>query len=328
LKRIEQIWHGWGPLTLLLLPLSGLYCLLVALRRLAYRLDLIPRHRLPVPVIVVGNITVGGTGKTPVVVWLARWLVDQGHSPGIITRGYGGGSAHWPRRVEPDTSAAEVGDEAVLLARRTACPVYAGPDRVASARLLLAEHACDLIISDDGLQHFALERDLELAVIDGQRRFGNGLCLPAGPLRERQARLRQVDLILNNGGPARAGELTFRVSGERLLPVNRRQASRPLSELVGARVEAVAGIGNPERFFGMLESIGVKITRHAFPDHHPFGAEDLAPFAGRPVIMTEKDAVKCEDFAGDDVWFVPADAYFDENFTNQLKLLIDRLLHG
>lgn len=327
MNRIEQIWHGWGLFTLLLLPLSAVYCLLVGIRRRLYRWGLLKSGKLPVPVIVVGNITVGGTGKTPVVVWLAHWLLGKGFSPGIITRGYGGESAHWPRQVDADSPASEVGDEAVLLYRRSACPVYAGPDRFKTGRRLLSEQDCDIIISDDGLQHYALDRDLELAVIDGERRFGNGLYLPAGPLRERKNRLHEVDLVLVNGA-AEEGEHPLRVSGAHALSVKDRCESKPLSEFAGKNVEAVAGIGNPERFFGMLESVGVKITRHAFPDHHPFKSQDLVPFAGNTVLMTEKDAVKCEAFAGDDVWFVPADASLNENFTHQLELLIDRLKHG
>ncbi|MEN8178376.1 MAG: tetraacyldisaccharide 4'-kinase [Pseudomonadota bacterium] len=328
MNRIEQIWNGWGLFTLLLLPLSALYCLLVAVRRRLYRLGLLNSGKLPAPVIVVGNISVGGTGKTPVVVWLARWLLEKGFSPGIVTRGYGGESAHWPRQVTADTQASQVGDEAVLLYRRTSCPVYAGPDRFKTGQRLLAEQDCNIIISDDGLQHYALSRDLELAVIDGERRFGNGLCLPAGPLREQKSRLHKVDLILTNG-TAQEGEQPFQVSGTQVLAVNDSGGEpQPLSSFAGKHVEAVAGIGNPERFFSMLESIGVKISRHVFPDHHPFSPNDLASFAGNTVLMTEKDAVKCEAFAANDVWFVPADAHFNENFTNQLELSIDRLIHG
>ncbi len=325
--RIEQIWNGWGPITLLLLPLSALFCVLVVVRRGCYRLGLMSSGKLPVPVIVVGNISVGGTGKTPVVVWLAHWLRMKGYNPGIITRGYAGGSDHWPRQVGADTPASEVGDESVLIHRRTACPVYAGPDRFKTAQRLLVEQDCNIIISDDGLQHYAMHRDLELAVIDGERRFGNGLCLPAGPLREGRKRLKNVDMILANG-PAQTGEHPFRVVGSQALSVNQRLEPRPLSAFLGKNIEAVAGIGNPERFFSMLESIGVKITRHAFPDHHPFTPGDIEPFMGNTVLMTEKDAVKCEAFAGDDVWFVPADAMFDNNFTQQLELLINRLIHG
>jgi len=326
-RRIQRSWGGWGPLTLLLLPLAGLYCLIVVLRRWLYRRGLIRSTRLAVPVVIVGNLSVGGTGKTPVVIWLAHWLRERGLRPGILTRGYGGQSENWPLRVEPDTPAAQAGDEAVLLRRRTGCPVYAGPERARVGLRLLAEQDCDILICDDGLQHYALQRDLELLVVDGERRFGNGLCLPAGPLREPRRRLRSVDLRIVNG-EARAGEHPMRVSGETALPVNGAAPARSLDSFAGETVEAVAGIGNPERFFRLLESRGVRINRHGFPDHHPFRAEDLAPFAGRTVLMTEKDAVKCAAFAGDHVWYVPADAHFDEPFIQQLTLLIDRLIHG
>lgn len=300
------------------------YCLLAAVRQRLYRLGWLKSGRLKVPVIIIGNITVGGTGKTPLVIWLAHWLRQRGFRPGIITRGYGGGSSHWPRCVGPDTPAAEVGDEAVLLQRRTACPVYAGPGRLEAGRRLLSEQDCDIIISDDGLQHYALERDLELVVIDGKRRLGNGLCLPAGPLRELPGRLRSVDLIVTNGEVA-AGEQPMRVVGSEAFSVNRSHLPRLLESFSGQTVQALAGIGDPERFFTMLESVGIRVERHAFPDHHPFTVEDLSPFAGKTVLMTEKDAVKCEAFAGDNVWFVPADAVFAKNFSSQLGLLIDRL---
>lgn len=276
------------------------------------------------PVIIVGNLTVGGTGKTPVVVWLAQWLRHKGLHPGILTRGYGGRSIAWPLRVEVDTSVTEAGDEAVLLRRRANCPVYAGPDRVRAGRQLLAEQTCDILICDDGLQHYALQRDLELLVIDGDRRFGNGLCLPAGPLRETTKRLRSVDMLITNGN-AQAGEYAMQVVGDQALAVNVIQQARSLHSFSGRSVEAIAGIGSPERFFRMLESAGIEIKRHTFPDHHPFQAEDLAPFASRTVLMTEKDAVKCAAYAGDDVWYVPAAAHFDNKFIRQLERLIDKL---
>ena len=324
MKRIQRSWGGWSLLTLLLLPLAALFCLLVTIRRQGYRFGLLHSARLPVPVIIVGNLTVGGTGKTPVVVWLAHWLQEKGLRPGILTRGYGGNSAVWPLRVDPATAVAEAGDEAVLLRRRTDCPVYAGPDRLRAGRQLLAEQDCDILICDDGLQHYALQRDLELLVIDGERRFGNGLCLPAGPLRETTRRLRSVDLLITNG-QAQPGEYSMQVVGDQALAVNGAQPARTLHSFAGKAVEAIAGIGNPERFFRMLESAGIEIKRHTFPDHHPFQAEDLAPFVSRLVLMTEKDAVKCAAFAGDAVWYVPAAAHFDDKFIRQLERLIDRL---
>ena len=327
MKRIDQYWGGWNWLTLLLLPLSLLFCMLVFLRRWCYRLGLLKSTRLPVPVIVVGNISVGGTGKTPLVIWLARWLQQRGMQPGILIRGYGGRAADGPCQVAADTPAWEAGDEAVLLSRRTGCPVYIGRDRRKSGALLLSEQPCDVIIADDGLQHYALRRDVELAVIDGERRFGNGLCLPAGPLREPRSRLESVDLVICNGTP-QAGEHAMRVAGTQAVSLDGRQPARSLEAFAGGPVEAIAGIGNPERFFTTLESAGLSITRHRFPDHHPYSEKDLAPFRGKTVLMTEKDAVKCELFSVDGIWYIPADASFDESFTQQLELLFERLIHG
>ncbi|MCU7945366.1 MAG: tetraacyldisaccharide 4'-kinase, partial [Candidatus Thiodiazotropha sp. (ex Cardiolucina cf. quadrata)] len=267
MKSIEASWNGWHLLTLLLLPLSGLFCLLSTIRRLFYRIGWLPVRTVDVPVIVVGNISVGGTGKTPLVIWLANRLVDWGFKPGIITRGYGGKSDHWPREVATESLAEEVGDEAILLKRRTGCPVYAGADRPAVAAQLLSEHACNIIISDDGLQHYGLNRELEIAVVDGVRRFGNGLCLPAGPLRETPKRLAKVDLVIINGKP-KQGEHSMYVAGVDAHSLDGRSESRKLTTFSDAKVHAIAGIGYPERFFSMLEANGLKLERHAFPDHY------------------------------------------------------------
>jgi len=323
---IQRAWQGWRPLTLLLLPLSGLYCLLAALRRLAYVLGLRRTRRLGVPVVVVGNITVGGTGKSPLVIWMARRLVEMGHRPGIITRGYGGSSETWPREVTAQSSAGEVGDEAVMLRRRTGCPVYAGPSRWEAGTRLLAEHDCDIILSDDGLQHTALARDLEIAVIDGERRFGNGLCLPAGPLREPTGRLRRVDLVIVNGR-AKAGEYSMQVRGREAVPLGGGEA-RALTDFAGEKLHAIAGIGRPERFFDMLFGAGLKPTCHAFADHHPYRAEELARFGHETVLMTEKDGVKCEMFARPNHWYIPATAEPDTGFQAAFETLIKRLADG
>ncbi|MEW8050715.1 MAG: tetraacyldisaccharide 4'-kinase [Candidatus Thiodiazotropha sp.] len=327
MNAIEASWSGWNGLTLLLLPLSALFCLLSAIRRLLYRIGLLSKVYLDVPVIVVGNITVGGTGKTPLVIWLAEMAQQLGFKPGIVTRGYGGSSDLWPCEVKQDTSAGQVGDEAVLLRRRTGCPVYAGPDRPAAARQLLIDHQCDLIISDDGLQHYALSRDLEIAVIDGGRRFGNGLCLPAGPLRERRIRLAETDLVIVNG-ISKAGEYGMRLKTSDAVALNRRGESKALTEFKSDRVHAVAGIGHPERFFNMLEGLGLKLERHPFPDHHAFTPGDLHPFSSQTVLMTEKDAVKCELFAQPNHWYVPAMAEVDDGFEEALMTLMKRLNDG
>ncbi|MDH4133446.1 MAG: tetraacyldisaccharide 4'-kinase [Gammaproteobacteria bacterium] len=302
---VERHWNRITPVSLALLPLSLLFCLLVLLRRIAYRLELLHSARLARPVIVVGNITVGGTGKTPLTIWLASFLREQGYRPGIVTRGYRGKSDSWPIAVTASTSPDIAGDEAVLLARRTRCPVLAGPDRVESCRHLIGL-GCDVIISDDGLQHYRLRRDIEIAVIDGVRRLGNGLCLPGGPLREPASRLQSVDLAIINGSPEpdEIG-MSLGIGIFYSLPDPKQEIS--LSDLKKGRVHAVAGIGHPERFFTTLRNLGLDIVPHAFPDHHAFRDTDL-PADGLPVILTEKDAVKCETFAKPNHWVVAVNA--------------------
>jgi tetraacyldisaccharide 4'-kinase len=319
MPKLADIWYGRSAWVWLLLPLSALYCAIVAARRLAYRTGLQKIHRLDVPVIVVGNLTVGGTGKTPLAIWLSQFLRAQGYRPGLIARGYGGKATHWPQAVTADSDPSLVGDEPVLLVRATDCPMVVAPDRVAAARALLAEHDCNIIISDDGLQHYALGRDIEIAVVDGERRFGNAHCLPAGPLREPARRLREVDLIVANGA-ARAGEFAMRVhAGEavNLLSGERRQ----LHEFHPRSVRAIAGIGHPERFFAALRAAGLKFTARAFPDHHDYRPEDLAS-ADDVVIMTEKDAVKCRHFARDTFWAVETRTEIGSEFGARLVELL------
>lgn len=326
MNAIQRSWDGWHGITLLLLPLSGLFCLLVSLRRRLYRLGWFSRHRLPVPVIIVGNISVGGTGKTPLVLWVAQRLIRMGLKPGILLRGYGGGSPGGPQEVTPQSRATEVGDEAVLIKRHLACPVFIGRDRAEAGERLLSAYACDLIISDDGLQHYALQRDLEIVVVDGGRRFGNGLCLPAGPLRETASRLDQADLVIVNG-QGRQGEFSFRVMGDRAYPLGGGEP-RSLPTFIGEPVAALAGIGHPERFFQMLRDAGLAPVCHAFPDHHPYQAEELRSISTATVLMTEKDAVKCELFARPNYWVVPAAAEPDSAFQAAFETKIRRLIDG
>jgi tetraacyldisaccharide 4'-kinase len=320
-SRLEHSWYNKSPLTLALLPLSWLFCALSVARRRAYQLGLLNIHRLSVPVIVVGNISVGGTGKTPLVTWLVEFLKQHGYRPGIISRGYGGGASHWPQQVRPDGDPRMVGDEAILLARRCACPMAVGPDRVAAAQALLEYHDCDIIVSDDGLQHYALGRDVEIAVVDGVRRFGNGHCLPAGPLREPQTRLQQVSMVVANGV---AGPREFAM---RLLPgsawnVREPERRRALDFFRGQQVHAVAGIGFPQRFFRQLAEQGLDVIEHPFPDHHPFAKTDIDFDDDLPVLMTEKDAVKCREFATERHWCLPVDAQLDDRASQLLLRLI------
>lgn len=321
-NRLAELWYSPSPLVLLLLPLSWLFRLLVALRRSAYDTGILPSHRMPVPVLVVGNITVGGTGKTPLVIWLVEHLRTLGYRPGLVSRGYAGQARNWPQQVRPDSDPTMVGDEAVLLARRCQCPMAVGPDRVAAARALVEHHEVDLIVSDDGLQHYALQRDMEIAVIDGVRRFGTGYCLPAGPLREPKSRLNTVDLVVANGIGGRL-EYGMRLRPGKAWRLDDPCQRRELRTFADTPVHAVAGIGHPEQFFTSLVGLGIQVIPHAFPDHHAFCARDLAFAAdGLPVLMTEKDAVKCQAIGGLQAWVVPVQAELDERF----RLQLDRLL--
>lgn len=290
-------WTGWCGWHVLLLPLSLLFGFLAFLRRLLYGLHILPQKRLPVPVIVVGNITVGGSGKTPLTVWLAQELSKRGYRPGIVSRGYGGtlSNVSGVAEVHPDSHSGVVGDEPLLLARGALCPVFVGRDRAAAGAALLAAHPqCDVIICDDGLQHYRLARTVELAVLD-ERDSGNGLLLPAGPLREGRWRLATVLAVVRNGGAGR-GENEFAMQ---LVPRGFYSLANPAERygpevFAGRWVHAVAGIGNPERFFATLRQQGIEHKAHAFPDHHDFSVDDFK-FV-RPdgwVLMTEKDAVKC-----------------------------------
>ncbi|WP_455366943.1 tetraacyldisaccharide 4'-kinase [Kaarinaea lacus] len=321
-QSIERSWYKpFGVLTLILLPLSVIFCGLAAIRRSCYRLGLISGVRLEVPVVVVGNINVGGTGKTPLVVAIVRYLKNRGFKPGVVSRGYGGEAKQWPQSVTPESDAGQVGDEAVLIAKRCQCPVSVGPDRASAARLLVQNLDCDIIISDDGLQHLALQRDLEIVVIDGQRRFGNGFCLPAGPLRELTSRLNKVDLIVSNG-MAKAPEYAMQLKPSGFEPVGHANASMSVEVFSGRKAHAVAGIGNNERFFKTLEDMNITVQRHAFPDHYAYRLEDITFGDDLPVLMTEKDAVKCKQFELKDTWYLEIDAKLEDSFYQKLDRLV------
>ena len=314
---LEQHWYRKTPVSLLLLPVSWLYGLSMVLRHGLYRLGIFSRVKLPVPVIVVGNITLGGTGKTPLVIWLAGFLQRQGLHPGIVLRGYGGSTSDWPHDVTPPYDPDVVGDEAMMLARQTHCPVVTDPDRVRGAQFLVRERHCDVILSDDGLQHLRLARDIEIAVVDGERRFGNGYCLPAGPLREPVRRWREISLRVANGVP-RAGEFGMTLVETGLCRVNAPEMCIPVASLWENTVHAVAGIGHPARFFSHLRRLGLKVTAHSYPDHYRFTPANIRFGDNLPVIMTLKDAVKCERFADDNVWYLAVEAQPDPRLGEQL----------
>ena len=305
---IARIWSGESPLWLLLLPLSWLYGLVSGLIRLSYKLGFKKAWRAPVPVVVVGNLTAGGNGKTPVVIWLIEQLQKQGIRVGVVSRGYGGKAESYPLLLNADTTTAQAGDEPVLIFQRTGAPVAVSPVRADAVRALLAAYPLQLIVTDDGLQHYRLARDKEIVVVDGVRRFGNGWWLPAGPMRERASRLKSVDAVITNGGTALEGEIPMRLQpgpAVNLLTGERRE----LTELHD--VVAMAGIGHPPRFFATLENSGLQpVKTVALADHQALTFADVKALTapGQTLIMTEKDAVKCRAFAEDNWWYLPVDA--------------------
>ncbi|MEN0579641.1 tetraacyldisaccharide 4'-kinase [Phytobacter palmae] len=320
---IARIWSGESPLWLLLLPLSWLYGLVSGIIRLCWRLGLKKAWHAPVPVVVVGNLTAGGNGKTPVVVWLVEQLQQRGIRVGVVSRGYGGKAAHYPLLLTPETTTAEAGDEPVLIFQRTGAPVAVSPARVDAVKALLADSSVQLVVTDDGLQHYRLYRDKEIVVIDGVRRFGNGWWLPAGPMRERASRLKSVDAVITNGGIAQPGEIAMRLQpglAVNLLTGERRNVDA-LQNLV-----AMAGIGHPPRFFATLHESGARpVKTVALADHQVLSRKDVSALLepDQTLIMTEKDAVKCRAFAEKNWWYLPVDAHLENK---QAEKLLQELL--
>ncbi len=334
----ESEWRKLGGGALIFLPFAAAFGAIVAVRRFLYRARLLPTWRAPVPVIVAGNISVGGSGKTPLAIEILEILQRHGWTPGVVARGYGRVP---PReadplgvvRVYPDIATPEhFGDEPVLIARRSRVPVYISPDRPAAARALLSAHPeVDVLVSDDGLQHYALERDVEIAVVDAERRFGNGLLLPSGPLREPVSRLATVHAVVVNGGHWDAGpgprRFTMRLGNERFAALASNQQLSAAEFTVMARgrgVVAIAGIGNPERFFEHLERLGIRARHMPYPDHHHFQPAELKLPGAELVVMTEKDAVKCAAFADARMWFMRVDAILPPEFDEFLLQHITR----
>lgn len=327
---LERRWYGSGPPPAWLLPLSAVYGSIAARRRRRLQLQ---RGALPVPVIVVGNISIGGTGKTPFVIWLVQRLHDWGFSPGVISRGYGGRAPEYPLTVTAQTDAALCGDEPLLIALRTGAPVVVAPDRLAAARRLLELHKVDVVVADDGLQHYRLPRNREICVVDGRRGFGNGALLPAGPLREPPSRLREVDLLVVNGdgavgGPAPTVRMQLQPGQVWSVTEPARRVPLPLASLRDARVHAVAGIGDPQRFFATLEAQGLRPIRHVFPDHHRYVAADLDFGDEAPVIMTEKDAVKCRGLRRAGLWALPVSAWLSAADEQRVRECCEGLTRG
>jgi len=339
---LEREWQRLGGGALIFLPFTILFAVVVAIRRALFRWRILPSWRARAPVIVVGNISVGGTGKTPLVIAIVEWLRTRGFTPGVVARGYG----RVPRReqdplgvvrVYPELATPEhFGDEPVLISRRANVPVFVSPDRAAAARSLLEVHPeVDVLVSDDGLQHYALARDIEIAVIDGERLHGNGLMLPSGPLREPVSRLSSVDAIVINVGAGGAiadtapgpPRFAMRLGNERFVALAGGEERDPHEfalALRGRTVAAVAGIGNPARFHEHLARLGIHARRYDFPDHHPYQAADLKLRGAEVVVMTEKDAVKCAAFADERLWFLRVDAILQPDFENFLAARLER----
>jgi len=315
-RRIAAGWQKRGIPAVLLLPPALLFALSANIRRMAYRPGWLSSVRLPVPVVVVGNVTAGGSGKTPLVLHLAQELNKRGWRPGIVSRGYGG-TAMGVEAVSAASDPLRVGDEPLLLARRAGCPVFVGRDRVAAARALLAAHVdCNVLIADDGLQHLRLARDVEIVVLD-ERGIGNGWPLPAGPLRECPGRVAEAHALVMNGKaplppnvhPQRV--FRMRLTGERFFNLRDPRRCCSAEELRVRRLHALAGIGHPDRFFRQLEQMGLQAETHAFPDHHAFQPSDLAFVGADVLLMTEKDAVKCQAFAPPEAWVLPVEAQLE-----------------
>ena len=321
IDTLESAWYGGGRAPWWARPLAILYGGVIRLRGMLYRAGALRSVRLPAPVVVIGNLSVGGTGKTPLTIAVAGALRARGWRPGVVSRGYGG-SRREPLLLGDAPDPAQVGDEPCLI-RASGVPVAVGRDRPAAARLLLAA-GCDVLVADDGLQHYALARDVEICVIDGTRRFGNRRLLPAGPLREPLRRLEQVDLRVCNGGATAEGEYAMQLCGGEALALcdSRRQ---PLAGFAGQRVHAVAAIGHPQRFFDSLCEAGIEVIGHAFADHHAFAAHELDFGDGLPLLMTDKDAVKCRRFAQPHWWRVPVRACLPDAFYDALAARVEGL---
>lgn len=331
-QRLNRAWYGQSRLSPALMPLGWLYAGAVAVRRRLFRGGLLKSFRVTLPVVIVGNLTAGGTGKTPITIWLVRALRDRGIRAGVVSRGYRGKIGHSPLPVMAHSDPSLVGDEPVLIATRAECPVVVHPDRVHAAHVL-EKQGVDIIVADDGLQHYRLQRDFEIVVVDGQRGFGNTRPLPAGPMREPLSRLQEVDRVLVNADSQealaeipldanRVNRFSLRATDVINLATESRQ---PLSELAGERVHAVAGIGNPDRFFAMLAGAGIDVIPHPLADHAELSNSDVVFADGLKVVMTEKDAVKCRHLELAEHWYVPVEVTMQEQtWVDEIAALVAR----
>lgn len=320
---LNTLWYGKTKWAILLWPFSLLFRFLLMLRRMAYQCGFLKVTRFPLPIIIVGNLTVGGTGKTPLVLYVVKQLQQQGFKPGIISRGYAGKLGSQAVLVNSTHSVSDVGDEVTMMTKHCQCPIVVARKRDAAVAHLLKLTDCNVVVSDDGLQHYALARDIEIVVIDGVRRFGNNYLLPAGPLREPLNRLKQANFVVCNGDP-QLNEYGMKLQPQKF--INIKYPERELSFLKQNKLHAVAGIANPCRFFQTLSALGLQFSEHRFPDHHAFQASDFSFANNDTIVMTEKDAVKCNTFAKENFWYLPVAAECDEKFMLDLVEQVKKVI--
>ncbi len=324
---LDRIWYKNHPAYILLLPLSLIFGVVLSIRKLLYSSGIFKTKVASVPVIVVGNFTTGGTGKTPFVIWLVEFLKTKGLNPGVISRGYGVNSRSKVQQVCADSEPGSVGDEPVLIARRTGVPVAVSADKYQGAMLLIENEQCDVLICDDGLQHLSLGRDLEIAIIDGDRKFGNKYLLPAGPLREPLSRMSSVDIIISKGT---ALDNAWQMNYEYGDPVSLLddKNTMQIESLKDRQIHVVSGIANPGRLHEYLKNMGIRFECHIFPDHFDFSSHDLNFADNLPIVMTEKDAVKCIKFANPNMWYLPIQAVFNDVFIHTIDALAREKIYG
>jgi tetraacyldisaccharide 4'-kinase len=321
---LHALWYQDNPWYYPLVPFSYLYRAVTHVRRQAYQSSILKKHKVDVPVIVVGNLTTGGSGKTPFVIFLSDYLKQRGLKVGLVSRGYGGKPIEAIQSVTVTCSAREVGDEALVLMKQTGCPMVVGRDRAAAAERCLREYNVDVIISDDGLQHYAMARDIEIVMQDAMRGFGNGHCLPAGPLRERVDRLDSVDLVVRYGEMETSD---FYLASDVFVALDDTSDNLSLDSFAGKTVHAVAGIGYPPRFFQHLRALNIDVIEHPFADHHAYCAADFIGMQENPIVMTEKDAVKCRDFGLDNAWVLQARPVASDDLRQGLDAVMEPIFN-
>jgi len=326
-ETLTKIHYSKSLVSLLLLPLSAVFLLISFIRKTLYQFNFLKSFKLKIPVIVVGNITSGGTGKTPLIIYLANELKKNGYRPGIISRGYGSKS-EGVMEVSQKSDLADVGDEPMLIQKHTHLPVFVSKDRVLAAKTLVKKYAkTDVILSDDGIQHYRLRRDLEVLVIDGTRKFGNGYLLPAGPLREFRSKLKTVDAIVCNHKKVIDGSYLMKYTGHLLINLKTNKKIH-LNNLSLKNIHAIAGIGNPDRFFDYLKTYNILFSSSVFQDHYKFSKKDFRDMNDKNIIMTEKDAVKCQQFSRNNFWYLPVIAEVDSKFIDVILKKLRSVSHG